>query len=784
MPHISIFWVHGGNRTKFEQGYRKLAKLAGLPRHDDISHNIQPDVKAWLEGPDSGEWILVLDNADDKSHFICEDVEPDGSTSTTLTDYLPDGYKGTVLVTTRDYEVAQELGGKTSTTKDQMTESEVEQLFQQYYRCAPGEDMEPVKQLLQALQYLPLAIVQAARYLDINRTVSVPTYLDLFNSTRADQMKLLQKAKSSTRHGRASNAETILSTFTITFRHVQQQSPLAASLLKFIGCIDHRGIPHELLVSSGTKDDEVEIEVSEAISKLINFSLLRKNQVSEQTYDMHALVHVSIEAYLSLDEMQACAYHAAEVLRHRLPDPEFKNWPVWMIYFPHAIAIANRHVESVAAGSICLLMAMYLESLGRYDEAEKQALRANHLLSNFLGEDDLINVTCIGTLGSIYSKQGRLQDAEKLLLHVMAPLINALGKYHPHTLDRLGNLAFAILNQGRQQEAEDLLVKVLDIEKITSGPENRETWNIISTLANIYLFQGRLQEAEELLVQLVEAETKVLGLEHPYTLTAKIILAQAYTGQDKLIEAEALLVQVINIGEKVLGFEDPDILCATGLLGEVYTFADRLQEAEKLLLQLLQRMEKVLGQGNPKTVHTMGLLADTYQRQGRLKESGDLLMQMIDIGLTEKLTKVFGEENRNTVDSMANLAQVYEEQGLQSESEKLHLKMVDISTRLWGMEHRDTLTAMENLGRFYMHQDRLLEAERLMLQVVGKLTKEQIDTLDTIAILVLMTQQQGQLEDAKELLLQAVEAGKRLLGPDHPKTLFMNELLEGMYRES
>ncbi|MCK3469369.1 hypothetical protein MZI82_23880, partial [Escherichia coli] len=78
----------------------------------------QFDVKAWLEGPHSGDWILVLDNADDKSDFLCEDEE--SVEGATLTDYIPQGYKGTVIVTTRDHEVAEELGGRNSTRKQNM----------------------------------------------------------------------------------------------------------------------------------------------------------------------------------------------------------------------------------------------------------------------------------------------------------------------------------------------------------------------------------------------------------------------------------------------------------------------------------------------------------------------------------------------------------------------------------------------------------------------------------------------------------------------------------------
>ena len=55
----SVFWIYAGSPMRFEQDYRKLAKLAGLQGYDDPKQDIRPTVKEWLEGPESGKWILL-----------------------------------------------------------------------------------------------------------------------------------------------------------------------------------------------------------------------------------------------------------------------------------------------------------------------------------------------------------------------------------------------------------------------------------------------------------------------------------------------------------------------------------------------------------------------------------------------------------------------------------------------------------------------------------------------------------------------------------------------------
>lgn len=155
-PYISVFWIHAVNHVRFEQDYRMLAALAKLPGHDDPKQDIRPVVKAWLEGPDSGEWILVLDNADNKNDFFNSN-DSSLQTSFDLADFLPQGTKGTIIVTTKDREVAEELTGLNSVAKEEMGHIEVEELFKQH-NPTNLEDIELVRHLLEALQYLPLAL--------------------------------------------------------------------------------------------------------------------------------------------------------------------------------------------------------------------------------------------------------------------------------------------------------------------------------------------------------------------------------------------------------------------------------------------------------------------------------------------------------------------------------------------------------------------------------------------------------------------------------------------------
>jgi len=203
-------------------------------------------------------------------------------------------------------------------SKEAMDPEPAKQLFVQHYSNATQyEHNESVLLLLEGFQYLPLGIVQTAAYL----CLSPAEYLTLFNNTRDAQKRLLSKA--GTFFGRDANAETIFSTFSITFRQLEDQASLASSLLKFMACIDHQGIPHELLLRSGIEGSD-EATLNEALSKLINFSLLTTLEHGRE-HGIHSLVHLSIEEFLSPNEMGVTMERAATVLARILPETVPEN---------------------------------------------------------------------------------------------------------------------------------------------------------------------------------------------------------------------------------------------------------------------------------------------------------------------------------------------------------------------------------------------------------------------------------------------------------------------------
>ncbi|KAI1181394.1 P-loop containing nucleoside triphosphate hydrolase protein [Nemania serpens] len=110
------FWVHAGTRARVEEGFKAIADAAKIPGRNQPKADIFQLVYQWLQNERHGQWLLILDSADDVDLFYGGD-EKGKQTATTgpenraLWTYLPQSSNGSILITTRDKELASRLTG-------------------------------------------------------------------------------------------------------------------------------------------------------------------------------------------------------------------------------------------------------------------------------------------------------------------------------------------------------------------------------------------------------------------------------------------------------------------------------------------------------------------------------------------------------------------------------------------------------------------------------------------------------------------------------------------------
>jgi hypothetical protein len=207
-------------------------------------------VHDWLR--DSKEqWILILDNAD--ASFLLDgqlggqsNAADSGNPLSPLREYIPQSRQGSVLITTRSREVALKLTEQRDIIiVEPMDEAHALALFEK--KLGTQVHSNDIAELAAALEYIPLAIVQAAAYIFQRAPrCSVRQYLEEFKKSDRSKASLLNHKGGQLPRDREA-ANSIISTWQISFDHIRQSKPSAAELLSFMSCFDGQRIPEALL---------------------------------------------------------------------------------------------------------------------------------------------------------------------------------------------------------------------------------------------------------------------------------------------------------------------------------------------------------------------------------------------------------------------------------------------------------------------------------------------------------------------------------------------------------
>ena len=77
-PETHVFWVHAGSVGRFDRAYNSIARQCRIPGWEKPRADALQLVYEWLMDERNGNWLMVLDNADDKRVFSNQ-VQEDAS---------------------------------------------------------------------------------------------------------------------------------------------------------------------------------------------------------------------------------------------------------------------------------------------------------------------------------------------------------------------------------------------------------------------------------------------------------------------------------------------------------------------------------------------------------------------------------------------------------------------------------------------------------------------------------------------------------------------------------
>jgi Tetratricopeptide repeat len=368
--------VHCGSVARFDQGYKEIARRLKIPGTQDPETNIVEIVFDWLSDEDNGPWLLVLDNADDQGMFFEPAIRPQLDDALQqqlgmLARYLPRSTQGAVLITTRDRRVGERFAerGKPIVVLP-LDIADATSMLRSRLPDHLDLPTAEVAELLERLQYLPLAITQAASYIN-EEDVTLARYLELLRPENADAKLLLeQDYYDPKRHPDIHNS--VFRTWKISFDQIQRQTPRAAEILSLI-----------------------------------------QEETTHQTYGVHRLVQLSTHWWLEQQKtLKTWQERALDILLTHSPSSvDVGDWEAWESISPHITVIQQYHFEQrepkLQYADITERIGEYYQALGRYEMALKMHEGALAIRQVLLGEQDPSTLNSMYSLASVLDDQGK-----------------------------------------------------------------------------------------------------------------------------------------------------------------------------------------------------------------------------------------------------------------------------------------------------------------------------------------------------------------------------------------
>lgn len=739
-PQVWVFWVHASSAARFKQSYQQIAKQVQLNGWSDSQADVLGMVYTWLSDANHGQWTMVVDNADSTDvafglhksksqiiHGTSVSSEDKFSKSPSIADYLPSSPHGSIVITSRSREVVEGLIEYVDDIFEvnPMSEADAVALLTRKLKKSQSEsDPIALSYLVRQLDYMPLAITQAAAYINQpgSRT-SVAVYAEKLALGDADRNRLLTKdIRDPRRDGEASNS--IMMTWHTSFEHIRQTRDSAARLLSLMSFFDREGIPEALLqgryfcerIAADSQKEEVTDSRSindfdEDIRVLCAYSLI-KIGTTEKLFEMHRLVQYSTRKWLELHhEAVAWQEKYIDLVDEALLEETYVNWIKCRPLFPHVEQVLLYNVEDERyiqkRAEILNRAAWYALQDGQYELGKKMAETSLQDAEKISEEGSIGRAHCLRTLALVLVYQGEFDEAEGLNRRALATYEKELGSNGFDKLACLRDLAIVLTHQGKYDEAEKIYRQVFVGYEREFGSDNEDTLLALNNLALITQELGKYNEAESMFRQVLEKHKDVIG-PHPKMPAILGNLARTLYHQGKYDEAEAIDRQVLEMYDERLGSNHPDTLFTLHHLAMVVFSQSKINEAEEILQRVLEGYGSVLSHDHPTMLIVLGGLAMMLHQQGKYDEAKEMNQRVI-AAQEQKL----GSNHHHTLISWLNLAAVLYDQGKFDEAEEITTRVLVGFENVLGPAHPRTLYSVVNLGVIRCDQKAFDEALQL-----------------------------------------------------------------------
>lgn len=351
------WWVRADSHISIVEDLASLALELGMPPQQDMEKMAKEALKSLGKRSD---WLLIYDNANSS-----KDIAP----------ALP-GSNGHVLATSRKRDWS-----RIATCIDLTSFKRTESVALINSRTSRNEN-EAADALAHELEDLPLAIAQAASYIDI-RDISVSRYRELYN---AGKIEMLDRGLESHEY-----PKSVATTWLLHIDDLAMAHPEALDLLRLCAFFAPERIPISLILSNTAllpdrlSDAAIsQIDQEDLISHLTQIHLF--TSIDSHNVKVHRLVQAVTRHELEYSESIRWTFYAASMLHLLLTDQVDKLSSEWRQLAVHAEAVASYIEEHFNYDSRTVSLIRFLALMLKFPPLAKSLTELEERSHDWQGE--------------------------------------------------------------------------------------------------------------------------------------------------------------------------------------------------------------------------------------------------------------------------------------------------------------------------------------------------------------------------------------------------------------
>lgn len=214
-------------------------------------------------------------------------------------------------------------------------------------------------------------------------------------------------------------------------------------------------------------------------------------------------------------------------------------------------------LESGRSGEVLRGLAVTLEELGAYDEAERAHEQALEAQRRELGDLDPQVALTLNSLGLLAAQRGDSTLARERLREALRVFEGALGPRSAEAATALDNLGNVARQAGDYPDAERSLTRALAIRRAALGAGHPDTAMTLNNLGGLYHVEGRLDEAEALYRESVEARRAAFGAGDAVAAETLYNLGHLLRQKGDVEGARETFAEALGVLEQAYGTDDP-----------------------------------------------------------------------------------------------------------------------------------------------------------------------------------------------------------------------------------